>query len=92
MSIVTPELPKGRPPRPENLAAELELIDLEAIARNAHSRLWQRARELVDRGDLTGAQVAQVLEVSLSTVRRNTPAGSRAGVAGAVARERSERP
>jgi hypothetical protein len=73
---VTSELPEllllGRPPRPENLTAELELIDLDAIARNAHSRLWRRARELINRGDLNGTQVAQVLGVSLSTVRRHT--------------------
>jgi DNA-directed RNA polymerase specialized sigma24 family protein len=72
---MTPELPRGRPPRPENLAAELELIDLDAIARNAHSRLWQRARQLVERGDVTGQQIAQALGVSLSTVRRNTQRG-----------------
>jgi hypothetical protein len=82
----------GRPPRPENLAAELELLDLATIARNAQHRVWQRARELLDRGDITGEAAAEALDVSLSTVRRNTRAGSRVGAADAVARERSERP
>ncbi len=75
MSIVTPELRRGRTPRPENLTAEVELVDLDAIARNARTRLWKRARQLMDRGDLTGEQIARALGVSLSTVRRNTQRG-----------------
>jgi hypothetical protein len=88
---MTPKPRTGRPPHPENLPAELELLDLATIARNAHRQLWRRTRELLDRGELTGHAAARALDVSLSTVRRNTRTESRVGAADAVARERSER-
>jgi AraC-like DNA-binding protein len=92
LSPMTDKISRGRPRQPENLAGELELIDLDAIARTAQRRLWDRARDLLDRRELTVEAVATALDVSASTVHRNTRAGSRVGAADAVARERSERP
>jgi hypothetical protein len=58
------------PRRPEDLRAELELVELLGVARQADRRVWARARELVDERRLTAAKAAELLEVSPSTLWR----------------------
>lgn len=76
----------GRPPRPENLAAELRILDLAAKARRVDQELWSEARRLVDDQAITVATVARITGLSLRTAHRRLaairPGGSRAGEAG----------
>lgn len=58
------------PKRPDDLAAELELIELQRIADRAQHALLLRTFELVDERRLTAAKAASLLGISVSTVWR----------------------
>lgn len=58
------------PKRPDDLAAELELIELQRAADRAQQALLLRTFELVDERRLTAAKAASVLGISVSTVWR----------------------
>lgn len=59
------------PARPDDLEAELELIQLRRIADRTEQQVWTRTRELLAEGRLTGTSASRVLGVSVSTLWRH---------------------
>lgn len=58
------------PLRPDDLDAELELIQLRRIANRAEQLVWTRTADLLTENRLTAAAAARVLGVSVATVWR----------------------